>query len=132
MDMFRQLGTVGLAAFYLVISAGFTLNAHYCGGAIVDIELFGTPENCCSETKSCHQDASECCDDQAILVQLDQWQLPSTLPTYKDEVISLPTFSQTLASVFITRVKQENPLIKLPPPKSNDLWLRYHRLTYYE
>ncbi|MBK8501666.1 MAG: hypothetical protein IPL46_05370 [Saprospiraceae bacterium] len=130
--MLRQISTIILALFYLVISTGFTLNAHYCAGKMVDIQLFSQPEHCCSKAKSCHKDASKCCDDQSIVVQLDQWQLPSTLPLYQVDVIVAPTLTTT-DSANVIQDQQEGPSsIVLPPPKSSDLWLLYHKLTLYD
>jgi hypothetical protein len=120
-----------LAVFYLVINAGFTLNAHYCAGKMVEIEVFSKPEQCCTKSQSCHQEDPKCCDDESILVQLDEWQLPSTLPLYQVKVIFSQIIPTTTRVEFIDNQTELNASIEPPPPKATDLWLLYHKLTYY-
>lgn len=129
--MTRQIFVILLASFYLVISTGFTVNAHFCAGKMVDVEVFSKPEHCCSKNQSCHQEDPKCCDDESILVQLDQWQLPSTLPVYQVDVIMDGTVPVKILENSCHDQQEVIFSINLPPPKPNDLWLLYHRLTYY-
>lgn len=129
--MLRRTGTVAMAMFYLVISAGFTLHAHYCGGKLVDLEMFSKPDHCCSKATACHKDNTKCCDDETIVIQLEEWQVASNLPVYEITSVDmiLPVKPELIAPLEVPQT--EFISTKPPPTRSEPLWLLYHRLTYY-
>lgn len=129
--MLRNTAILTWAMLYLVISTGFTLNAHYCGGEIVDVEVFSKPDDCCSATGACHKDAKSCCDDETIVIQLEQWQISSTLPSYQIVWVE-PTYRTFDAEIKSSQVSERFDISSEPPPLRPDpLWILYHRLTYY-
>ena len=130
--MLKRFATIVLAGFYLVVTAGFTVNAHYCSGKLVDYKIFKTPSHCCSKEKSCHSDSINCCDDETIMIQLDQWQIATTLPGYQAHpnllAPGIPIFRESYAL-------NTEPLKKYsrdhPPPQRESLWLLYRKITFY-
>lgn len=120
-----------MAMFYLVISAGFTLHAHYCGGKLVDLEMFSKPDHCCSKATSCHKENTKCCGDETIVIQLEEWQVASNLPVYDITLVDIIHPVDPELNTPIQLPQSEFISTKPPPPRSEPLWLLYQQLTYY-
>ena len=121
------------ASFYLLVSTGLTLDVHYCGGQLVDVEVLGTPDHCCSEVKkSCHKkDENKCCNDETVLVQLDQWQIISNISTLDVGPAHVPKINRDYEQIEVFKESQHDVFKDLPPPKVQPLWLLYRSLTFY-
>jgi hypothetical protein len=121
------------ALFYLLVTTGLTLDVHYCGGKMVDVEVLGAPDHCCSKVKkSCHkEEKNKCCKDETVVVQLDQWQIISTLASLDFIPVLVANVAKDLQSRDIPVASQHQIFNDLPPPKAGPLWLLYHSLVYY-
>lgn len=130
--MKRIFSTV-FAIFFLLISAGITLNMHYCQGKLIEVAFKSDNHSgCCSEAKSCHEEKSKkCCDDETVLIQFDEVQIPVYLPTLPlfDFANSLPqpSVDQSISLWQDSFITEED----YPPPDPQPLWLLYQSLTFY-
>ena len=94
MHSWRKPIALFLASWTLVISIGFTVSGHWCGGELRSFSLFAEAENCheahvveqpschkAAEAMACHQvmDEGDCCQDKTEHVQEfeDDGQMPS-------------------------------------------------------
>lgn len=48
----------------MVVTTGFTVNAHYCGGKLVDVTIILIPDSCCDEEGGC-------CKTESTTIQLE-------------------------------------------------------------
>lgn len=49
----------------MVVTTGFTVNAHYCGGKLVDVTIILIPDSCCDEEGGC-------CKTESTIIQLEE------------------------------------------------------------
>lgn len=61
----RKLFSILLLSLFMVVTTGFTVNAHYCGGKLVDVSVILAPDECCD-------DDNECCKNEATTIQLEE------------------------------------------------------------
>ena len=49
----------------MVVTTGFTINAHYCGGKLIEVSIILIPDTCCDE-------GSGCCKTESTTIQLEE------------------------------------------------------------
>ena len=55
--MFKKAAHIILIGLLLFSTGGVTITRHYCGGALVQTSLYGTPESCCDRNcPYCHNE----------------------------------------------------------------------------
>ncbi len=128
----KQLVTIILAAFYFMVSSGLTIDMHFCDGKLVEVTFFDAEQNCCCASSVCDNDAiADCCGDETLLLQVDQWQIVSSIPAYETSAmlyVSMQDWDEKVLEVETEQVSYDSN--KSPPPQT-DLWLLYQNLTYY-
>lgn len=74
---------------YLIPSIGVTVSAHYCGGKLARISLFGTND---SKKCPCGSGISKksCCENVVLSVKLSGQQQKNTLPSWEPSAVALP------------------------------------------
>ena len=125
--------TIVFALFYLLVCTGLTLDVHYCQGKVVDIEMLGEPDHCCSKIKkSCEkEDNSNCCNDETLLVQLDHWQIASSSSPLDFGPVRHQVIFKDYQIVTEDVSSDHHVFNDLPPPKAQPLWLLYQTFTFY-
>ena len=69
--MIRKTGYITITALFLILTLGFTVSQHYCGGALVNVSIFTNEAFSCSEGgMTCETDG--CCQDELRVIQLDE------------------------------------------------------------
>jgi hypothetical protein len=133
LQIMKRIAVIFFALFYLLVTTGLTLDVHYCGGKVVDIEVLGNADHCCSKVKtSCHkQEKNKCCKDETVVVQLDQWQIVSSLSSLEVIPVVVANFLPSTQIRDLPTASLHQSFYDLPPPKQQPLWLLYHSLTYY-
>jgi hypothetical protein len=119
--------------FYLLVSTGLTLDVHYCGGKMVDVEVFGTPDHCCSKVQpSCQkEEENKCCSNESVLVQLDQWQVISSTPSLDLAYLTVPRHFHNFDLLENIGDNELQIFNDLPPPIDQPRWLLYRSLLFY-
>lgn len=110
--MARLVLSYAFTTIILLSQIGLPLHMHYCKGVLESVSVFFSqgcndhdevvdPKSCCKkkESKSCNNDASDCCDDKVnILIQdnisliphFDKWDLITPVAS----TISIPVTKQ--------------------------------------
>lgn len=80
-------------AFVVLFSTmSFTVNMHYCGGALVETAIFHKAKGCGMEmnnpaTKACSINKKSCCDDEQLVVEgQDELQLQVDKISFEHQV----------------------------------------------
>lgn len=69
--MIRKIEHITITALFLILTLGFTVSRHYCGGALVHVSFFSNEVSSCTEGgMTCEADG--CCQDKHQVVQLDE------------------------------------------------------------
>ena len=63
----KRLSTISFSIIYLLLTAGFTMNIHYCLGEIESVSIIPIADDCC-------------CGDGLIVRELDRARRPSAEP----------------------------------------------------
>ena len=113
----KKLLHISFAVIYLLLTTGFTLTFHYCGGEISDISVVRTAgdEDPCGCSGSMCQ--SSCCEDESVTVKVADYHAP-----VKSKIQNLTNQSSIdYADIFTTQrfSEVENLLIITVLPKSN-------------
>lgn len=116
--MTKKFIHITIALLVVILTIGFTLSKHYCGGMLIEVSLFSSnPAGCQENGIACSMDG--CCRDVHQVIQLDEtYTHPAVLDT-------VPFFPVTLASIdlpvldqsFFQFLRPDNlPPDKSPPP----------------
>ena len=103
----KKTAVIISAIFYLFLSIGIRVNAHYCGDQVSSVDLFfDSNKNCCGKEEL----AKKCCKDKVSYLKLSNDQQSSSF------FFSAPDFSEVLVpaidhSKTYLFVKQPLPLI---------------------
>ena len=63
----KKCFVIFLSFFYLIVSSGFTINYHYCGGKLKKVSLISFDEKgCCGSKKK----SKGCCHDKTSFVKI--------------------------------------------------------------
>jgi hypothetical protein len=76
-----------LTICYFIVTTGFAINIHYCGGKLKEISLTQSEECCCGSKKK----AKGCCDEKTIVCKIkdNQKTAPKTIiPTISSKEIT--------------------------------------------
>ncbi|NNE29579.1 MAG: hypothetical protein HKN16_08075 [Saprospiraceae bacterium] len=126
----RKTGILAFSIFFLSLSLGVTLNAHYCGDKLVGVRIaFPAPDCCCDSKKG----MDDCCSDTSLEIQMDVDQLIVHAPILSD-IEFVPNYSPIIEDDLISfRVLKEVPALFANPPPigSQQRRIRMGSLTYY-
>ena len=61
----RKLTSILLLSLFFVVTTGFTINAHYCEGKLVELSVILVPDSCCD-------DDGGCCKNESTTIQLEE------------------------------------------------------------
>lgn len=126
--MIRKISNITIAVLLLVLTMGFTVSKHYCGGRLVNVAVFNSDDIGCSMNMNMDMNASKsscslnnhCCTNEHHVYQLDKTY---TSPITLDHV---PFFQVDLAVLDLRPITPETSeaktkdyfvLAKSPPPK---------------
>lgn len=125
----RKVAALMLMMFYLVLSIGVNLNAHFCGGHLKSVSVSTESGKCCCDSG---EKSNSCCTDKSVFVQYDTDE--KQISSFKFElgklVFEVKNWAVTDTAVAETSKTKHYEHQKAPPPKK-PLWLRHCSLTYY-
>lgn len=61
----RRFISILLLSLFLIVTTGFTVNAHYCRGKLVKVSVILIPDSCCD-------DEGGCCKNETTVIQLEE------------------------------------------------------------
>jgi hypothetical protein len=126
----KRISVISFAVLYLLLTAGLTMNVHYCLGEVESISLIPIPDKCCCDTAEI---PLNCCGDEQIIFQFspdDQWFVSHThdLKPLLVEIIDLPPV-QLIQTDHCQQTIQSHS--KSPPPDGVPIWLMHSNFTFY-
>jgi len=69
--MIRKAGHIAITALLLILTMGFTVSRHYCGGRLVDVSLSSVFQDSCPESSApCNMD--HCCRNEHQVYQMNE------------------------------------------------------------
>lgn len=116
--MIRKIGHIAISALFLLLTLGFTVSRHYCGGALVHVALFSDEASSCSEGgMTCEADG--CCQDEHQVFQLDEdYAAPAVQEhvTYF-QVILAEFLVPVVGSIYLLEANSAFTPAEPPPPR---------------
>lgn len=109
--MIKKTIHISLALILLMVTMGFSISKHYCGGNLVSVSLNHEAESCC--------DSNNCCQDKTEHYQLDDdfvFTSSNSDVIVQDIDILFPIFYLSLNEISETENITENVYSELPPP----------------
>ncbi|MFC2133038.1 hypothetical protein ACFLTH_00355 [Bacteroidota bacterium] len=94
----RKLLHISFAVIYLLLTTGFTLTFHYCGGEISDISVVrtaGDEDPCGCNGAMCQV---SCCKDETVTVKLADYHSPVLSQIFKISDYSSTEYSDTFTT----------------------------------
>lgn len=111
-----------LMAFVVLFSTmSFTINAHYCGGTLVETAIFQNPKGCGMEMEKpsfegCAITKKNCCKNEQSLVDgQDELQLQIDQISFEQNVF-IVSFIQSYSTLFDVSEHKEITFLDYPPP----------------
>lgn len=125
----RQLTSIGLLVFYLLVSVGVPVTVHYCQGQVAEVAVLKSDISCCCGD----MEDDGCCENESQYVSLDtdQQVVRSLEFTPILDVLSVPALLSEDTEDGFDGLSEVACNIDLPPPKNQPLWLAHCSLTYY-
>ena len=126
----KRFLTISMAMMYFLLTAGLTINVHYCLGEIESITPFVKAYSCCCGTNEMPMD---CCGDEQMIFQFS----PDDQLVKSDNSIFKAPLLETIeiASLrFIENEDHQKVIIKScksPPPDRIPIWLKNSSFIFY-
>lgn len=113
----KKLLHISFAIFYLVLTTGFTLTVHYCGGEISDVSVARSAE---VEDPCGSMCETSCCKDESIIVKLTDYHAPAQSQIIKISDYASEDYSNIFAAQLLSERENFYPLVFIvnsnPPP----------------
>jgi hypothetical protein len=126
----KRFLSISLAMMYLLLTAGFTINIHYCLGEIQSVTPFVKADSCCCGTDEMPVD---CCGDEQMIFQFspDDQLIKSDYSIFKAPLLE----PIEIASVRCIENEDHQKVIlkfcKSPPPDKIPIWLKNSNFIFY-
>lgn len=118
MKAFLHKTGAALLAFLLLFSTlSFSVDMHFCGRSLVDMELFHKAEGCGMSMDDTSMDAMGCCSDHQIVVAgQDDLKVPPALDLQPPLDLWVPTLVSFLSDLPASGPQAPPPYEKYTPP----------------
>lgn len=120
---------ISLAAFYLLVSLGLTINVHYCMGEVEEVSIIAMTKGCCCAA----MEMPGCCDDEQLQLSLDDdhqlpqpIEMPSPIGDLPEQVSFLLESDGAISETSSLAV-----LPQPPPPSGPPAWIWYCSPIFY-
>lgn len=104
------------ALLYFVVSSGFTINTHFCGGKLKTVSLFNqTEKGCCGSKKA----SKGCCHDSKSFIKVKDVQESnnnSVLTSKQIKIAEFNSLAYDILSVIYAGSKVSITSKKIPDP----------------
>jgi hypothetical protein len=124
----RKLAAILISVFYLTVTVGLAVNAHYCHGELQSVGLYQGGEDCCCGDVS---GDGGCCHNVVQHIALDDEQAPGSRLSIQPLALDLPS-AEDYTDDLLSRTSQ--PLLVSTsglPPADVPAWLLFCSLVYY-
>ncbi|WP_233450964.1 HYC_CC_PP family protein [Hanstruepera ponticola] len=118
---FHKIMSLVMAFVVLFSTMSFTMNMHYCGGALVETAIFQKAKGCGMEMEKpaiegCSITKKNCCDDKQLAIEgQDELQLQFDKITFEQQVF-ITSFIHTYINLFEGFDKDITSYEKYEPP----------------
>lgn len=118
------------ASYYLILSVGLSVSAHYCLGKVTSVSILLTADPCACGAN----EPMPCCDTETLTVSLeDDQSLSKSLVTDGLSWISVPTAQQSEGQTWVFPSGGVSFLHNNGPPitSGKDIRIQFHSLIFY-
>ena len=126
----RKPAAIFVSLIYLLLSAGFSVNMHYCQGHLESVSLFIDADSCCCAGNI---PTSNCCSNQELVVQLyiqDQLVQNSIILSKVYDYILMEQPLMHKCAFNIAEMNNFN-FTGLPPPPKQPIWKTNCAFLFY-
>jgi hypothetical protein len=126
----KRIVAISFSIVYLLLTAGFTINIHYCLGEIESVSIIPVADNCC-----CGETGMDmgCCGNETMIFQFspDDQMVQSNSTVFKAPLLEIIEIASIRS---IDREDHERITLKIcnsPPPEEIPIWLKNSNLIFY-
>ncbi|MEL7587757.1 MAG: hypothetical protein AAGU19_13670 [Prolixibacteraceae bacterium] len=85
--MTRKISHIAISLLLVILTAGFSVSKHYCGGMLVEVSVFaGSAAGCQESGNACTMNGG-CCHNEQLVVQIENTY---TTPVVLDSILFFP------------------------------------------
>ena len=125
--IFQKFGAATLAFLVLFSTLSFSVDMHFCGHTLVDMELFQKAEGCGMSMEDGSMTAMGCCrDHQVVVAGQDDLKLPPSFDFSPQLDLFLPV-TPLFFDVEVNGFRSQSPEVKtyIPPLLFRDLSVQH-------
>ncbi|GAB4406814.1 MAG: hypothetical protein OHK0039_08810 [Bacteroidia bacterium] len=125
----NKLAAILFSVWYLLATAGISVNVHYCLGRVASVKVYVAAQPCCCGYE---ETMHGCCSDTYLYMQVDQEQQSGEAYRPLPVVAGLAAPVAAPAPVMVQQVSGPKvPDMGAPPPQPVPHWLLNCSLVYY-
>lgn len=124
----RKLATILISVFYLTVTVGLAVNAHYCGGELESVGLYQGGDDCCCSDVSGHDG---CCQNVVQVIALEDAQAPGSRLSIQPLALDLPSAEDNPEDLLTGTGQSLSVSTSDLPPANVPAWLLFCSLVYY-
>jgi len=126
----KRISAILFSSMYLLLTAGFTMNIHYCLGKIESVSIIPIADNCCCGNTGMDMG---CCGNEQMIFQFipDDQMVQSENTVFKAPLLEIIEIASLRS---IDHEDHERVALKIcnsPPPEKIPIWLKYSNFTFY-
>ena len=127
----KRISAISFSVLYLLLTAGFTMNIHYCLGEIESISIIPVANNCCCGDTSMDMG---CCGNETMIFQFspdDQLVQQSENTVFKAPLLEIIEIASIRSMDHEDHERVTLKICNSPPPKEIPIWLKNLNFTFY-
>jgi len=126
----KRISAISFSVVYLLLTAGLTMNIHYCLGEIESVSIIPVADNCC-----CGENGVDmgCCGNETMIFQFspaDQL-VQSDNPVFKAPLLEIIEIASIRSIDHEDHEKVTLKICNSPPAKEIPIWLKNSNFTFY-
>lgn len=119
----KKSGIILLTICYFIVTTGFAINIHYCGGKLKEISLTQNEDCCCGSRKK----AKGCCEEKTVVCKIKDNQktaAKTVVPTISNkQIVALDVLIKFLTYQSVDALEIKSHKDPPPDPYSNPVFL---------
>ncbi len=126
----KRISAISFSVLYFLLTAGFTMNIHYCLGKIESVSIIPVADNCCCSDTGMDMG---CCGNETMIFQFspDDQLVQSDNTVFKAPLLEIIEIASIRS---IDHEDHERVTLKIcnsPPPEEIPIWLKNSNFTFY-
>jgi hypothetical protein len=121
---------ISFSLVYLLLTAGFTMNIHYCLGKIESVSIIPVADNCCCDDTGMDMG---CCGNETMIFQFspEDQLVQSDNSVFKAPLLEIIEIASIRSIDHEDHAKVTLKICNSPPPEDIPIWLKNSNFTFY-